>query len=218
MIFSLVEMSKSFFLKKKKLLLLFCPSYKGFGRKYNFTYMQHFPRWLVRLQVTQQKTGVGPSETSQLSFELCVWAEGEEGDYRPVMSHDGYFDALVDFLRLRVTDSFRNEKWNPPSFYGSPQKYLLQAYYVFQHLARSPWQPYWACSWPNPTALLNMLVSQPNNITERAPESRRSSWSDFCHLPNYTHPGPAYAFVQNLSSLLPNSYVLLPWWSLTFLV
>lgn len=90
MIFSLVEMSKSFFLGKK-LLLLFCPSYKGFGWKYNFTYMQHFPRWLVRLQVTQQKTGVGP----QLSFELCVWAEGEEGDYRPVMSHDGHFDALV---------------------------------------------------------------------------------------------------------------------------
>lgn len=32
---------------------------------------------------------------SQLSFELYVWAEGEEGDYRSVLSHHGHFDALV---------------------------------------------------------------------------------------------------------------------------
>lgn len=57
---------------------------------------------------------------------------------QPSPTMDPLMLLYVGFLRLGVTDSSRIEKWNPPSFCGSPNIHLLKAYCVFQHHARPP--------------------------------------------------------------------------------
>lgn len=118
---------------------------------------------------------------TQLSFELCMWAEGDQ--CCPTM--DTLMLLFVDLLSLGVTVSFRNEKWSPSSFYGSPQIYLLKVLLCVS----APCQV--------------SLWSQANSLTEHAPEPS-SSWSDFCHLSSHTPPCSSSCLCANLSSLLPN--------------
>lgn len=133
---------------------------------------------------------------TQLSFELCVWAEGDQC----CPTTDTLMLLFVDFLRLGMTDSFRNEKYKPSGFSGNPQIYLLkvllcvsetclvslwnQANSFTEHAPEPSQQPYWACSRDKPTALLSMLLSQAlQDLT-------------FATCPVTPHPAPAHAFVH----------------------
>lgn len=141
----------TFFLKK--LCLLFCPSYKGVGQKHSLNLCVTFSKMArrgCRLQSRKQSLGL-VRPCPQPSFELQVWAEGEERKIKDQRSPtmDPLMLLYVGFWRLGVTDSPRNEKWSPPSFCGSPNIYLLKTYCVFQHHAKPP-----------PAALLSMLLSQ----------------------------------------------------------
>lgn len=125
---------------------------------------------------------------------------GETKD-QPPPTMDPLMLLYVGFLRLGVTDSSRIEKWNPPSFGGSPNIYLLKAYCVFQHHARPPL-----------AALLSMLLSRDalHGLTFATcpvftpcctPSLWRSSFSLGCFF-----------------LLLQNPYPLLAWWLLFHLV
>lgn len=84
------------------------------------------------LQVADQKAGLGPGKSqTQFSLELWVCAgQGEAIRDQGSPAIDPLMLLYFDFLRLGVTDSSQNEKWNPPSFYGSPPVYFLKAYCV----------------------------------------------------------------------------------------
>lgn len=89
-----------------------------------------------------------------------VWAgRGEAVRDQGSPAIDPLMHLYVYFLRLGVTDSSRNEKWNPPSFYGRPPTYFLKAYCVST--------PCWASR---------------SSPSECVPGPRSSLWPDVCPL------------------------------------
>lgn len=89
-----------------------------------------------------------------------VWAgRGEAVRDQGSPAIDPLMHLYVDCLRLGVTDSSRNEKWNPPSFYGHPPTYFLKAYCVST--------PCWASR---------------SSSSECVPGPRNSLWPDVCPL------------------------------------
>lgn len=89
-----------------------------------------------------------------------VWAgRGEAVRDQGSPAIDPLMHLYVCFLRLGVTDSSRNEKWNPPSFYGRPPTYFLKAYCVST--------PCWASR---------------SSPSECVPGPRSSLWPDVCPL------------------------------------
>lgn len=148
--------------------------------------MQRFPRWPSRAAGCRQKVGLRPGKTS---YSVVLGAVGvgwtRRGRDQGSPAIDPWMYLYVDFLRLGVTDSSRNEKWNPPSFYDSPPTYFLKAYCVST--------PCWASR---------------SSPSECVPGPRNALWPDVCPL---LHP----CLCRTLCSLewhFPCSQTLMSYW------
>lgn len=139
------------------------------------------------LQVSEQKTWGGPRETSHsaLLWAVCVgWRRGGRLQTSAVPPWTLWCSCLLTFWGLEWLTL-------PGMRHGIllvsmvVLRYIYwRSYCVFQHLARSPWQPNRACSGVNPTAFLSPLLSHAlRDLT-------------FATCPATPHPAPAHAFVQ----------------------